>query len=479
MARERATDRITDEIKRLQRPLRGRLLVSWGLFLAIVAVFIVWPITVPAPSAAPGTRTPPAASTQPAPDSAWDPGPLAAGHQPWANDCKVCHSEPFARVKNKDCLTCHEGIGDHVPTALGEVHGVTDVRCASCHRDHKGPFALASQNIHYTGGACADCHGNIRASYPKTLSEDVSDFALGHPEFRVQLRTTGEAGTLARVRPGEGESLKEPTTLKFPHDVHLAKKGIAHPDGDVVLNCASCHVPAPDGLGFQPVTMRDHCQDCHALRVEPGFSQRELPHGPVKDVLATLREFYAFVGENGGLAPGDGPARGALPVVRPGETSRPPKSFLQHVGSPRERATLAAEELFERNACNVCHSVKRLTGAGPAGSPGADLPQWEIAPVPKDHPFMPKSVFNHAAHAMAECSDCHAAASSEKSEDVLMPRISVCRDCHSGATPAPDKVTSDCGLCHGFHQPARLTLTVGGKTRRSHDAADVEVKGRE
>jgi hypothetical protein len=31
-------------------------------------------------------------------DRVWNPGPLAAAHQSWAQDCKVCHSAPFTRV---------------------------------------------------------------------------------------------------------------------------------------------------------------------------------------------------------------------------------------------------------------------------------------------------------------------------------------------------------------------------------------------
>lgn len=483
MANAGNNDPIAREIARLQRPQRGRRLLSWLLLIATLGGFLFLPIlaseyatqvsrliegwtqggplaSLTKQSAAQRrgfAETPDApAPTALALDVSWNPGPLASAHTPWAHDCKVCHSTSFVRVQDKDCLTCHRGIGDHVAREAGEVQGISDVRCASCHRDHKGAFALASQNLHFTGEACAACHGDIKTSLPATQTENVRDFADAHPEFRIQLRTDPSGETLKRVRPDDAGSLSEPTNLKFPHDVHLATAGIASPKGEVRMACDNCHTPDPDGLGFAPVTMRDHCQSCHALRMEPLLSAREVPHGPVADVLSTLREFYAYVAARGGLPPTEPRPAPPIEIKRPGEASRAPASFLATAGDPRSRAAAAATALFEKTSCVVCHEVSRRSAPGADNFPGADLPQWEIAPIAKDHAWMPQSVFNHRAHATAKCSDCHAAASSEKATEVLMPRIAVCRDCHAGATPVKDKVTSDCGVCHGFHQPSRL-----------------------
>ena len=483
MANVGNNDPIAREIARLQRPQRGRRLLSWLLLVATLGGFLLLPMLA-SEHASRVSRlvegwtqdTPLAFLTDqsaarprkfaetpdvPAPtalalDVPWNPGPLASAHTPWAHDCKVCHSTSFVRVQDKDCLTCHRGIGDHVAQEAGKVHGISDVRCASCHRDHKGAFALASQNLHFTGEACAACHGQIRDSLPTTQTLNVRDFADEHPEFRVQLRTDAANGSLKRVRPDGRNSLHEPTNLKFPHDVHLAKDGIASPKGEVRMACDNCHTPDPDGLGFAPVKMREHCQSCHALRMEPLLSAREVPHGPVVDVLSTLREFYAYVAARGGLPPTEPRPSPPIEIKRPGEQSHAPVSFLNSAGDPRARAAAAATTLFEKTSCVVCHDVSRRPSPAAEMSPGADLPQWDIAPIAKDHAWMPQSVFNHRAHAVAACSDCHAAAGSGEADEVLMPRIATCRDCHVGAAPVKDKVTSDCGLCHGFHQPSRL-----------------------
>ena len=483
MANAGNNDPIAREIARLQRPQRGRRRLSWLLFMATLGGFLLLPMlaseyaprvsrlvedwTKGGPFAVLSERSaaqrPEFASQSEAPaptalalDVSWNPGPLASAHTPWAHDCKVCHSTPFVRVQDKDCLTCHRGIGDHVAREVGEVPGVSDVRCASCHRDHKGAFALASQNRHFTGEACGACHGDIKTSLPATQTGNVRDFADAHPEFRIQLRTGATDDTLKRVRPDGASPLSEPTNLKFPHDVHLASEGIASPKGDVRMTCDNCHTPEPDGLGFAPVTMGEHCQSCHALRMEPLLSAREVPHGPVEDVLSTLREFYAYVAARGGLPLTEPRPAPPIEIKRPGEASRTPPSFLAGAGDARSRAAAAATALFEKTSCVVCHEVKRLSAPASDNFPGADLPQWDIAPIAKDHSWMPQSVFNHRAHATAKCGDCHAASSSGKASEVLMPRIAVCRDCHAGAAPVEDKVTSDCGLCHGFHQPSRL-----------------------
>jgi predicted CXXCH cytochrome family protein len=479
---DRSDNQLREALRRLRRPLGRRRLASWSIFIALLAAFLLLPLTAslaPDRLAAldndtrqallmrrPDPREPPdyvqAAGAEayrladleghayPPPtvgalDRWWSPGPLAAAHQPWANDCRVCHSKPFARVQDVDCLGCHKVVHDHVDLAGLSVPAL-EVRCATCHRDHQGLFALAAQNRHRVGSQCASCHGNIRAHHPQTATEDVTDFARAHPEFRIQVVRNGH---LERERLPAVDPLVEPTGLRFPHDVHVAAEGIRGPTGTVHLACASCHEGTVDGIGFLPVTMAKYCQDCHALKFEPALPNREVPHGPVEAVLDTLREFYAFAALTG--LQGQPPVADEFDLRRPGDAQQPLESFLNPTVDPLAQATAAAVDLFEKRACAVCHEVERLPGPGLAGSPGADLPQWRIAAVIPQHPFMPQARFTHTAHDMLDCQSCHAAAQSKAASDVLMPGIAGCRDCHAGASPSASKVTSDCGLCHGFH----------------------------
>lgn len=478
MAQRTPEDKISQEIAQLQKPLTGRRASSWFLFIAVLFATLVLPwlaAVQPAwltgvlsamgvqpvvervahhegPAAWGGAQ--PAAHPEPATvgelDAIWNPGPIASAHQSWAHDCRACHSESFSRVKDADCLVCHKDVTDHVDRKLVKVDALVEMRCASCHRDHKGAFGLEEQNKRFTAENCAACHADIKKSFDKTQTANVRDFAKEHPEFRVQVATS-KPGEFTRVRLDQKPA--EPTGLKFPHDVHLVKDGINGPKGKQTMVCADCHTPEPGGVTFKPVTMKDNCQSCHTLGFEPAVPGRQVPHGSVAEVLSTLREFYSYVSVSG--VPLDKPAQsGPISRAIPGE-KEPMASFVTGPGDARARAAAAATQLFEKTGCVVCHEVSRAPAAAhTAATPGRDLPQWTVAPVTAAHPWMPKAKFNHEAHATAECTACHAAPLSKKASDVLMPNIESCRDCHSGKDPVANKVQSDCGLCHGFHLPA-------------------------
>ena len=70
--------------------------------------------------------------------------------------------------------------------------------------------------------------------------------------------------------------------------------------------------------------------------------------------------------------------------------------------------------------------------------------------------FFAKANFSHAAHEteVTSCDGCHNANTSSAANDVLMPDIDRCRDCHgSGIKSRNDsaQTPSTCIMCHGFH----------------------------
>jgi len=163
-----------------------------------------------------------------------------------------------------------------------------------------------------------------------------------------------------------------------------------------------------------------------------------------------LREFYSYVQVNA-VPIDNSPLTAPINLVRPGKNLPQTSSFVHSNGTSRSRAADAAISLFEKTSCKVCHEISRTSEPGRQGTTGRDLPQWKVAPLTPTHPWLTQSTFNHAKHRLAECTDCHAANKSKKAEDVLMPDIKVCRDCHTGSQPESNKLVSDCGLCHGFH----------------------------
>lgn len=436
-------------------PLSKRT-ASWALFSFIVVFFLLLPVALfyfgSDDTQKDGPRAAPAATQKLRPDAAWNPGPLAAGHQTFGNDCKTCHSDSFNRVQDKDCQACHQNMGDHVPKSMAQTAGLAAdnpdaVRCASCHRDHKGAEGLKQQISHYFMGECSACHEDIKKHWPTTKTENVSDFASGHPEFRVSfvsgMSADGHAA-ISRTRLHEKTGLTEMRGLKFPHDVHLDPKGVRGPQGLVKTTCNSCHVPDSTGTRFKPVTMKDSCQSCHELRFEVAAPERQVPHGNVDEVMATMREFYSFIAINGivlNRPQADLPANDARGI--PGK-SAPGALRLSGNAAVERQVQIAATEIFEKTTCFSCHDITRQ--ALPGGKTG-----WIVAPVLAEPVWMPKARFAHDKHTMATCESCHAAPASKNAKDVLMPDIQSCQTCHAGKHPERQKITSNCGLCHGFH----------------------------
>jgi len=94
------------------------------------------------------------------------------------------------------------------------------------------------------------------------------------------------------------EKLVENPGIIFPHKNHLKPGGIT-------MSCGDCHKPEPGGAGMLPITMDAVCHDCHQLNFDPDNLKREVPHGDVKRVVSSLREYYAAKALAGGyIEPG-------------------------------------------------------------------------------------------------------------------------------------------------------------------------------
>lgn len=405
--------------------------VAWGLLALVLLCFLLLPagrvLDLPWSEAA---------ATLPVGDRFWNPGPLIRAHQPVERDCGACHEKAFRQVRNGACLECHAKVGTHVAHASRAAGLFTAQACTACHAEHKGARATHRDD----DGECVACHREVRARAPGATSHDASDFARGHPPFRLTLPAAG--GALVRVRQGEG-AVKEATGLKFPHEVHLDPAGVKSPRrGRVRLDCGGCHAPDATRRTFQPVVMETHCRECHRLAFEPAVTSREVPHGDVAGVATVIEEFYANLalkGEPDSFQKAFGvPGQGLL--RRAGEpTAGERQGALALAGRKARKVTT---EMVEVTTCGACHDVKRVDGG------------WEIAKVAPAHAWMPQARFDHKAHAQSKCADCHAAATSSDARDVAMPAIASCRECHAGARAEKGKVTSGCLLCHGFHDPA-------------------------
>lgn len=373
-------------------------------------------------------------------DRWWDSGPLIPAHTtPSAGaDCTACHRVPFRMVRNEDCGECHQETTRHAALDTDVGSELAARRCGSCHKEHGGPRGMIRSDSRF----CAGCHDALRSSIGDgTALRDAGDFTRDHPEFRLSLlvadpdRWSGDAWERVRIDFGSPE-LREQSNLIYNHKIHLDPEGIDTPDGKIRLDCSYCHQPDQSGVAMRPVTMREHCSECHTLQ----FEGLTLPHASVDQVLHVLRGYYhqavrALVIREDVMVSRTRVAR------RPGEA--PP---AEAAGTPEEKASRAARDLFERTLCAVCHRIDRV------GS--RQDPDWRVVPVRLNQDWMPMASFSHKSHQQKECGDCHGAAGSEDEADVLMPGIETCRECHTGERGATG-VASTCILCHRFHVPGQ------------------------
>ena len=377
-------------------------------------------------------------------DTFWNPGPVSSAHQSLAQDCRACHTQPFARVADTACSSCHKTTGTHVADKQLDHAAFQGQRCATCHKEHQGSASM--RTVDAIG--CAECHGNLRAHAPQSTLPDVSDFGRQHPEFRLSVRLPGDPPQVQRVAQTAG--LRNDTGLKFPHDIHLARAGIKSPTGPaatggrVVLECASCHRPDAAGNGFEPVRMARDCQACHRLSVDPQAPEREVPHAAPPVVTMAVREIYASL------------AVDRIPVSlvtvnsllqRPQAQAEPAQatSAGRWVQQQSERAMFTMMEA-PHGVCKTCHAVERLPA--PARSPSA---QWQVRPIVATDHWLPKSTFSHTQHRNASCTGCHEAGASKTAADILIPDLASCRNCHGGPRAEAPQVASRCDSCHGFH----------------------------
>lgn len=360
-------------------------------------------------------------------ERAWSTGPLHRSHANLEGDCGACHQQPFVRVRDAACLTCHRSnLHRHADRATA-MQG----QCTDCHAEHEEPARLVQTDQRL----CAQCHGLQGATGGDLAAlgaEDArapiaTDFAADHPDFDVTLERSG---------------------LEFPHHLHLDPAGVDTPDGTAIMQCADCHVPEPGGARFQPVRMQTHCASCHRLDFDPTAPEATVPHGDPAEVLRALVEHYSarYLAGYPDALRGAPPVRAsALPAL---DLPRADRERL--LGAARTRAALTARDLFERRACVTCHEVAR-DGEGASAT-------WTVEAVELRRAWMPGARFSHASHAttLTPCATCHAAAESKHAADVLMPRIEACRACHGGEphqASRDSRIAGTCTTCHAFHRP--------------------------
>lgn len=348
------------------------------------------------------------------PKGMWDVGSVEPSHRSFVARCAACHQSLLHSVKDESCLACHKETMDHLENTESNKHLLKKIKCTQCHREHQ---AWQPEKT-YADGVCTDCHGDLKQIKPNSITKNIHDFGMDHPEFRLSFRVGEMPSDIRRILQGTTSSkIQENSYLKFPHDQHIGLVQVPWNMSDIRdIKCRDCHEENTDGLGFKPISMKLHCFECHQdqldINLEP--KGRRLPHGSVVELTNEVHDYYS------GLA------------------------FKN-----KKNADWISERLhnviksLSNGGCDYCHTVL----------PGENGNLLEITPLKLTNKWFPATKFPHSKHHASACAECHTTIEkSSQSTDLDIPDIRSCRKCHAGSSPDGIRLSTNCVSCHSFHR---------------------------
>jgi len=418
------------------------------------------------------------------------------------------------------CNSCHPGSsGDAKNYAphYTAAHWKNDAKsrdCSSCHHDHQGRnFALSRPS----DSTCVRCHRDLNRLREKDApsgsfepATEISAFHGNHPEFRV----------LNKERPPN-------RSLKFNHGLHMAVGltsatgkvnpnalfnladvdpkfadqylRFADPNGNpaspVHLDCSACHhldtgrelgssnhVPGlpteltsparPAGAYYLPITFEKHCQACHSLNVTGWTSSGglkvtgfDLPHrlqpdevdrrirGEIARQVIKQDKFQKVP-----LPPNErlDPRATQLPESLRAETEKIANHYSRLVFDRGDgpSSPLAIKGGY---ACLKCHTAQ-------FDNPQTARPK-SIDATSARTIWMPNGRFDHTAHRVVDCKECHKMWDEPgkvkplgmdwSSEPANLPSIAKCQECHAPQSRQGGRMSGGvrhgCVDCHRYH----------------------------
>jgi hypothetical protein len=217
------------------------------------------------------------------------------------------------------------------------------------------------------------------------------------------------------------------------------------------MECVQCHRPDAFGDYAPGVSFEANCAKCHSLQFDVETPELRLPHGNpefVSAFLRTLPKQYADLAARGGTANVAEQNRIArekiqrlFEQVSSGEELEKRIFFSHSTLGPQRRVGSvegAAPAIYA--GCAYCHEVKATA-----------LGKVEITKPVATERWLLHGDFNHRKHSTMSCADCHNAAQSKDTADIIVPPKNSCANCHSTA----GGVAHSCATCHDFHTKPR------------------------
>jgi hypothetical protein len=391
--------------------------------------------------------------------SSWVRTALFARPAPWEIRAQAASGPAAMTALDRNCLACHEGHSFHEPNVDKELS------CSACHLEHQGPGRMAAP----PDATCLSCHADadvLQDSIAKAASLPAGAFdyrpAQGRvifPSPRPPLGYTSIIHSFSTDHPEFAILMnhqKDPDSLRFNHQLHLATTNVFPFLHGRKLTCGDCHQPDAAGVHFIKVSYRNNCQPCHALSLDARNPAFLIPHGDAgraRDFLLELPRQYAdFAGSRPGSAAAGNPQAFAAEQLA------------------RLRADFGSQEELEKRVFFDENRVGRVAVPGGTNAQGAAIfpgcaychevaasssgvPQV-TAPILPDR-WMIHGDFDHSKHLVSAtgvggkilCSACHEVERSRKTSDILLPSKEVCVQCHS----PKGGVSENCSTCHSYH----------------------------
>lgn len=382
--------------------------------------------------------------------------------------CATCHADHegsranLARPGDKVCTICHEGIGLH-------------------RQGGKSDYEPPLDNVAFFGRA-----GDAKPNHPNFRSvpaKDVNNFKFNHQLHLLpgqwarggDMKNAWTPDKLLAEFRGKYDTV--PAEFEETVDGQKQKRTI-----DVVqLKCESCHVPqegdpsAHSGAYMLPIRYEQHCKACHALDLQlmesvaqpapAGITEPPLllPHGLNK------REIDEFVsGISAKLKSGDKP-RERYPVRIPGKTPAETSKDAEPASADTQNSVANRLEEWrpkiQEVMCGKCHKTEATITPGSSDDLFKNAVGFARPKIPQR--WLKHGEFDHRAHlAWAKCEECHVGTESPKDflakpvlddENVLIPQIGKCAECHAPVNPHINKnswARFDCVECHRYHPQA-------------------------
>ena len=148
-----------------------------------------------------------------------------------------------------------------------------------------------------------------------------------------------------------------------------------------------------------PIDYQTHCAECHGLQFDQRFSE-PAPHKKPEIVVDYVTDkFTKYIAAH----PGE------VHLAEPADPRilRPPLPPARDAAEWISRRVADSETLLWRKSCKECHTLTMVDGA---------LPEVPPAAIPKR--WFNHAAFDHEAHQMVGCSECHKNARASSRGDV-------------------------------------------------------------